>query len=274
MENSKIVNFNSIKRPKKKYITIDTIKKRIQPIVDVLNQPLEVFYSKPGERFSERENQQIKQLVMKYTCKAMSCTYMAKEMKKYWPNRTESSLLGKITEARRKYPREISMAYRFVAYGKVIVEDDDGFKLRLNTEGNNRENFAMHFLKTLILEIAGLIRADEELVYDVELIDEDGDAYEMTSIEWQKRNKVYDMYEFYYERGHNYDLSDAEAAEKMGISQKELRKLKRMKGIRGVVNTRDLVRLAMVMNTELGNKVNNSYGYFRDLFSGRGSQEK
>lgn len=122
---AKVINFNKQQKVKssKPDWTPEEIKSKIQPLVDYLNTPNKVFYSKKGDRWTEEENEQIKKLVFEYTCECYSCTDMAEEFKKYFPWRSINSILAKISNVRQTCFDELEDFYLKVAYCKTIVKD-------------------------------------------------------------------------------------------------------------------------------------------------------
>jgi hypothetical protein len=103
--------------------TPEEIKTKIQPLVDYLNTPNKVFYSKKGDRWTEEENEQFKRLVFKYTVECYSCTAMADEIKRFFPWRTASSILSKISDIRQSCYEELEKFYTVINYGDVVVRD-------------------------------------------------------------------------------------------------------------------------------------------------------
>lgn len=245
------------------YITIEEIKAKIKKMIEELNRPFKVFYSKTGERYTQEENEQIKRMVMKLTCQCMSCTYQAKEMKKYWPNRTESSLLAKISEARKKYYNEIEFVYGAVCYGGFVVKNQD--KLKVNLDKINPESYIFR----RILELVGLIPEGKELEHEVTYTDETtGIEVKTTNREIKEyftpaMSKALDVYAYLYEDLPVKNLTFEEAAKLLDTTPAKVMEIARKKGLKKL-NTKDIFVIAVNLKNEVGSIVREKYASMKE----------
>lgn len=233
---SNIIDLKSYKRKrntvnsKKPNFTPEEIQKKTQPYIDYLNKPNKVFVSKKGDRWTTEENEQFKRLVFKYTVECYSCTAMAEEIKKFFPWRTKSAILRKISEVRQNCYEELENFYTVVNYGGVVVRD-----AKLHYSPKTGIQFGC-YLHERMLQMAGLIEGPE--------IKENEKSNKKLIERIERGNiakqKALDLFKFREKKKLQEDISYKEAAELLDTTAKRIEEIAEKMNI-GRLNTRHLL---------------------------------
>lgn len=248
---AKVINLNQRQnKSKKPDWTPEEIQSKIQPLVDYLNIPNKVFYSRKGDKWTEEENKQMKRLVFQYTCECYSCTAMAEEFKKYFPWRTINSLLSKISDIRQACYEELEDFYFKVAYCLPITKD-----AQMHYSAGKIEFGS--YLQHRMLQMAGLIPEPED--ENKQEIEKDANYYEKKAT-W--------IYIYKKERKYHKNITTQEAAELLEAEIEDINKVIADLNIKEL-NTKHLLQIALKLDNKVGEIVGIMQDYDDDTLKRR-----
>ncbi|WP_027623539.1 MULTISPECIES: hypothetical protein [Clostridiaceae] len=251
---AKVINFNKQQKQQssKPDWTPEEIKTKIQPYVDYLNKPNKVFYSKKGDKWTEEENEQFKRLVFKYTVECYSCTAMAEEFKKYYPWRSNNSILAKISDIRQSCYEELEDFYFKVAYCLPITKD-----AQMHYSAGKIEFGS--YLQNRMLQMAGLIEGTE-------LEDENKEDIQIREDNYEK--KATWTYIYKKERKYHKKITTQEAAELLEAEIEDINKIIADLSIKEL-NTKHLLQIALKLDNQVGEIVRIMQDYDEDTLKRR-----
>lgn len=232
--------------------TPEQIEAKIKPYIEYLNKTPKKFLSKSSEKWTEEENEEFKRLVIKYTVECYTRKDMAEEIHKYFPWRTETSILGKISYVNQKNFKEIDDFYGKINYGGVVIRDAE---MHYNSI-THKIDFG-NYLQLRMLQMVGLIPSPEE--------DESDETLKQLNEIYKKNNKLKNaaLIIFDLNKKKEKNMIYEEAEEMLFATADEIKKITTSLNIIKIT-TKNLLDVAKKLDSDLGEMVRGLEPIFED----------